>query len=45
MFFLPLLDEHQWVELEELSRFPFPAANTKIIDALMEAKSKPIKTQ
>ncbi|EKD93459.1 MAG: hypothetical protein ACD_28C00145G0004 [uncultured bacterium] len=38
---LTAASEHQWVELEELSQFPFPAANTKIIDALVRAKSTP----
>jgi A/G-specific adenine glycosylase len=38
---LTAASEHQWVELEELSRFPFPAANSKIIESLLKEKSTP----
>lgn len=30
--------EHRWVEVEELSAFPFPRANKKIVEKLLEIK-------
>jgi hypothetical protein len=36
---LPLDEEHRWVTVDELSQYPMPSANRRVVEAMAERQA------